>query len=104
MYLLGGLIERMTVHRIMKVLGVSLIVALAVASSTEAMAQAATAGDVITNANQSFRNFPFVLTALAYLLGLFCAIMGVFKFKEHVDSPSNHPLSTAVKRFLAGGM
>jgi hypothetical protein len=79
-----------------------------VTASSSAMAEAAgggqTLGDVINTVGQNFANFPFVLSVVAYLSGLFFAIWGIFKFKAHVDAPQQTPLSDGVKRFLAGGM
>ncbi len=40
---------------------------------------------------------------ICYLLGLVCAISGILKFKDHVDSPPNHPLKSAVARLFIGG-
>lgn len=73
--------------------------------STQAQAQTGpTVADMLTRVTTSFVNLPNILSAAAYLLGLFFAVTGIFKFKEHVDSPMQHHLSEGVKRFLAGGM
>lgn len=61
-------------------------------------------GDVITNLVNSFSNAPDVLAATSYLLGLVLGCWAVFKFKDHVDSPGQVPLSEGVKKLLAGGM
>lgn len=74
----------------------------------EAQAAATKLGDVLNNTSRSFVNFPNILSAFAYMSGLYFAITGVFHFKDHVDSAgaagrASVPLSSAVKRFLAGG-
>lgn len=74
-----------------------------IALTATSAAHAQTLGDVITRTSHSFINFPNVLAVFAYMSGLFFAVSGIFKFKDHVDSPSQHPLSAGVKRFLAGG-
>ncbi|MBI3440767.1 MAG: hypothetical protein HY052_03010 [Proteobacteria bacterium] len=44
-----------------------------------------------------------VFSVAAWVIGIFYAVSGVFKFKDHVDQPAQHPLSAGVKRMLAGG-
>jgi intracellular multiplication protein IcmC len=90
----------MSIQRLNMVLSLAVVASLAVIST----AHAATVGAVLNNTSTSFTNFPIALSALAYISGLFLAVAGIFKFKDHVDSPSQTPLSAGVKRFLAGGM
>jgi hypothetical protein len=61
-------------------------------------------GDVINNVTNAFGSFPTLISAVIYIAGIFFATAGIFKFKDHVDNPSQHPLSAGVKRFLAGGL
>jgi hypothetical protein len=62
-------------------------------------------GDIFTNVvEQGYGTFGNALTSLAYIAGLFLSVSGVMKFKYHVDSPGNVPISDAVKRLLSGGM
>jgi hypothetical protein len=94
---------------VMKNLGMikilTLISAMLVIGSGAAEAAApTTVGDMVTNATASFAKFPFILSMISYFSGLFLAIAGIFKFKDHVDNPMQNPLSAGVKRFLAGGM
>lgn len=63
-----------------------------------------TVGDIITNLTRSWANVNVILSAFAWLAGAFLGVAGIFKFKDHVDSPSQTPLSAGVKRMLAGGM
>jgi intracellular multiplication protein IcmC len=93
----------MAIRHLKKVIGLALVVLLTMASQAEAAGS--TLGTAIsTNLLPSLTNIPFVLSMVAYLSGLYFAIVGVFKFKDHVDNPTQNPLSAGVKRFLAGGM
>lgn len=62
-----------------------------------------TLGGVICNIISSSTDIPDVLSALSYLAGLFLGIVGIFKLREHVESPGQVPIWDPVKRFLAGG-
>lgn len=73
-------------------------------SATDAFAGAAKLSDMINNTTASFGNIPNILSVIAYISGLFLSVAGLFKFKDHVDNPSQNPLSAGVKRFIAGGM
>lgn len=73
-------------------------------SSTDAFAGAAKLSDMINNTTASFGNIPNILSVISYISGLFLSVAGLYKFKEHVDNPSQNPLSAGVKRFIAGGM
>lgn len=59
--------------------------------------------DIICNVMEASNGLPGVVTALAYITGLIFVISGIFKLKEHVLDSGRHPLSDAVKRFVAGG-
>lgn len=94
-----------TNQRHIKVLGYAAMTAALIGSSSIAEAASATTlGNVITNTQTSMSDFPFLLSAIAYISGLFLAAAGIFKFKDHVDNPAQNPLSAGVKRFIAGGM
>lgn len=60
-------------------------------------------GDVLCNIGKSIDSVPGLLTALAYLIGIYLAITGILKLKAHVESPQQHQLADPMKRFLAGG-
>jgi hypothetical protein len=90
----------MTIRHFYKIISLSVVALLVI--TTEAHAQ--TLGRVIFNTAVSFHYVPILLQSVAYISGIFLAASGVFKFKDHVDHPSQHPLSAGVKRFLAGGM
>lgn len=92
----------MSIRHLSKILGLSIVLALAV--STDAYAAGIKVGATLDNITKSTSSVPQLLNACAYLLGLLFAIVGVFKFKDHVDNPANTPLSSGVKRFIAGGL
>lgn len=90
----------MTINYFGRVLLLSLVALVAMTD----MAAAQKIGDVLTSTQKAFADFPLLLSAVAYIGGIYLAAIAVFKFKDHVDNPTHHPLSAAVKRFLAGGM
>ncbi len=92
----------MTIRYLNKIIGLSFAALLLLTSQAEA--GSLKLGDVLNNTTNAFGNFPTFLSLSAALLGLLFAIVGVFKFKDHVDNPAQTPLSAGVKRFLAGGM
>lgn len=61
-------------------------------------------GQAVCNMVNSTSSLPGFISAIAYLLGLLFALTALIKLKDHVESPDRHPLSDAVKRFVAGGM
>jgi intracellular multiplication protein IcmC len=65
---------------------------------------AGTFGGMLDTTVASFSNFPVLLSVIAYITGFFFLAIGLFKFKDHVDMPQQHPLSGGIKRFIAGGM
>ena len=90
----------MTIQRFCKWMVFSFVVLLA----TMSQAYAATIGSTIDNLSTSFASIPTLLSSIAYIMGCFYAITGIYKFKDHVDNPSQTPLSAGVKRFAGGGM
>lgn len=91
-----------------RVLGVfGLTTATLVALADPAMASGhctdGTLGGVICNTIESSKDLPDVLAALSYLAGLILGIIGIFKLKDHVESPGQTPIWEPIKRFIAGG-
>jgi len=93
----------MTNKRLFAVFVLSFVFLAAMAPEAQA-GGGQTVGAVVKNVTKSFVTIPNLLSIIGYLSGLFLAVAGLFKFKDHVESPSNNPLSAGVKRFLAGGM
>lgn len=79
------------------------VVAVLSVSSPVFAAGGGTLGSAIGNTVTSLGSTPGLLTALSYLVGIILGIMGIYKLKEHVESPGNTPIWEPVKRFLAGG-
>ncbi|MFH1157375.1 MAG: hypothetical protein V1721_00585 [Pseudomonadota bacterium] len=90
----------MTIQRFCRWFCLSFVVLLV----TTSPAYAQTVGTVISNLTVSFASIPRLLSSVAYIMGCFWAAWGIYKFKDHVDNPSQTPLSAGVKRFLGGGM
>ena len=68
-------------------------------------AYAGTVGGALDNVAQSFSNSPLLFTAFSYIAGIVMVTWSLFTFRDHVDGGGGAPpLSTAVKRMLAGGM
>lgn len=77
--------------------------ALVLIGSHDAFAQQKL-GDVIRNTTASWGGVNDIFSTIAWLSGGFLGVAAIFKFKDHVDNPTQHPLSAGVKRMLAGGM
>jgi len=83
---------------------------LGVLIATQAQAQSSgtgavsTVGDMLNSLTASWGTLPSLLTGVAYILGIMFTAQGIFMFKDHVDQPSQKPISAGIKRFLAGGM
>lgn len=58
---------------------------------------------IAKNIVSSTEALPGVLAALCYLSGLIIAITAIFKTIDHVNNPSQTPISIAVVRYLIGG-
>ena len=82
----------------------SLLAALFTVVATNSAFAGDKMGDVFNNVIGSWNGVTNIFSTLAYFAGAFLAIVGVFKFKDHVDNPAQTKLSEGVKRMLAGGM
>ena len=95
----------MTVRYTNRVIALSFAALLVMMGHAEA---APNAGAVLTNFANSLLDVPRLLADIAYVAGIFFAISGVYKFKDHVDGSGTReapvPISAGIKRFLAGGM
>lgn len=60
--------------------------------------------DILINVVDSWSGVTNILSTVAWIAGSFLGVAGIFKFKDHVDNPSQTPLSAGVKRMIAGGM
>lgn len=77
---------------------------LFVIGSSDAAYAGGKLSDIFENVVKSWGGVTNILSTVAWLAGCFLAVAGIFKFKDHVDNPSQTPLSAGVKRMIAGGM
>jgi len=88
------------VKRFIKILSISSLMLL-----TAKTASAATIGTALNDLATSFTDFPLLISAFAYIFGAALGVWAMFTFRDHVDGgPSAPPLSSGVKKLLAGGM
>jgi len=78
--------------------------ALVALGSHDAFAASGKVGDILNNVIGSWGGLNNVFSTVAWLSGGFLGVASLFKFKDHVDNPTQHPLSAGVKRMVAGGM
>jgi len=90
-------------HYVRKSVILSLAAAVLFASS-DAFAQTAKVSDLLKNTVTHSSNLTVLISLIGYLAGAYYAVVGIYKFKDHVDNPQQTPLSAGVKRYLAGGM
>jgi hypothetical protein len=62
-----------------------------------------TFSDISENIAGSIESVPGLLSALAYLVGILLAVLGIMKIKDHVDNPSQNHLKDGIIRLVAGG-
>ncbi len=58
---------------------------------------------MLNNFVDATKKLPGLLSALAYLTGLFFGIAGLFKLKEHMENPDQNPLKEGIVRLVVGG-
>ena len=58
---------------------------------------------IMDNMIGSVDQLPWMLSGIAYLLGLILGVLGIIKLKEHVENPSKTSLGVPVARLVAGG-
>tara|TARA_Y100000034_G_scaffold127638_1_gene180727 strand:+ start:604 stop:969 length:366 start_codon:yes stop_codon:yes gene_type:complete len=58
---------------------------------------------IASNIVTSIQDLPSLISALSYLFGLLLAVLGVMKIKDHVENPTQTPLSHGAIRLAAGG-
>lgn len=81
----------------------SLASAFLVGLTDTSFGAAANFSTVARNITTSISLLPGLLTAIAYLVGLLLAFMGIIKIKDHVENPLQTPLHHGAIRLLAGG-
>ncbi len=89
------------INRQMLVASASIVVGLTAAKSAQAGSN--NFSSIAKNITESVSDLPTLLAALSYLGGLLFAVLGIMKIKDHVEQPTQHPLSHGAIRLGAGG-
>lgn len=58
---------------------------------------------VADNITTSSAGLPNLISIVAYIAGIGFAVVGVFKLKQHVDQPAQHPMKDGLVRLGCGG-
>ena len=56
-----------------------------------------------TNIVNSAGTLPNMISTVAYIGGIGLGVAGIFKLKQHVDNPGQHPMKDGLVRLGAGG-
>ena len=72
-------------------------------TSSEARADEASFTTISKTITDQIGGLPGLITALAYIMGVLFAVLGILKIKDHVENPSNTPLKDGAIRLAAGG-
>ena len=75
----------------------------ALSSATLAEAGQNNFSTVSDNIVKSSENLPNLISTVAYVGGCGLGVAGVFKLKQHVDNPGQHPMKDGLVRLGAGG-
>lgn len=59
--------------------------------------------DITGNIVSSSADLPNLISTVAYVGGIGMGVAGVFKLKQHVDNPGQHPMKDGLVRLGAGG-
>lgn len=82
-------------------IALAVIFTVAYAADAEAGARLS---DILNNTTNSSGGLTNFMSLFAYIGGTILILWGLFKFKAHVDAPSQVPVNEGIKRMLAGGM
>jgi len=83
---------------------VAAVITAAVTFGPSAQAFAAdNLGTIGDNIVSSASNIPKMISTVAYIAGIGMGTTGIFKLKQHVDSPGNTPMKDGLIRLAAGG-
>lgn len=89
--------------RVTHKLAAALTAGVLVSQGTDAFAQAVGFKTLTTNIADSASTLPTLISTVSYIGGVGLGVAGVFKLKQHVDQPSQHPLKDGLVRLGAGG-
>jgi len=80
-----------------------LTTAVLTSESTMALANNVNFSNVTKNITGSASTLPNLISSVAYIGGVGMGVAGIFKLKQHVDSPGNAPMKDGLVRLGAGG-
>ncbi|MBU6475727.1 MAG: hypothetical protein KGL10_04985 [Alphaproteobacteria bacterium] len=86
-------------HKLAAVLTTGILVG----ESTAAFATGTNFKDVVSKITDSSSTLPNLISTVAYVGGIGLGVAGVFKLKQHVDNPGQHPMKDGLIRLGAGG-
>jgi hypothetical protein len=72
-------------------------------ASKEAEASGNSFNTISQTITSQIGGLPGFLTAIAYIMGVIFAVLGILKIKDHVENPSQTPLKEGAIRLAAGG-
>lgn len=84
-------------------LAAALTVGVMVSDTHAAFAQNANFKSMSDNIVEASSGLPNLISTVAYVGGVGLGVAGVFKLKNHVDSPGQHPMKDGLVRLGAGG-
>ena len=84
-------------------LAAALTAGLLTSGATDAFANGQTFEDVSRNIVTSAAGLPSMIETVAYVGGIGLGVAGIFKLKNHVDNPAQHPMKDGLVRLGAGG-
>lgn len=67
------------------------------------IANAADVSGIIDNSTSEMENVPTLISWVAYLAGAGLGMAGIFKLRQHVDSPAQTPMKDGLVRLAASG-
>lgn len=93
----------MRCFKIVHKLAAALTVGMMVSETSVAFAQGISFKDMSDNIVTSSSALPNLISTVAYVGGVGLGVAGVFKLKNHVDSPAQNPMKDGLVRLGAGG-
>jgi hypothetical protein len=90
------------INRLSAYTSASLVAGLLSGTNAQADASFTSISKTIT---QQIGGLPGFLTAIAYIMGVILALLGILKIKDHVENPSQTPLKEgAIRLAIAGAL
>lgn len=90
-------------HNIFHKLAAVATMGVMMGSSADAFAAAGTFNQLTKNIVDSTSNLTSLISTTCYIGGAGLGVAGIFKLKNHVDNPTQHPMKDGLVRLGAGG-